>query len=169
MSDKKQHIVANIDSIHLNNQVLVVIEFTGDNIMPSDAFIVSQFEEIENETINDFSKFPLLETEHTFEDPFDCHVDNVKRMQELYCNGQEIPRVDIGCDEVVLHLNEKYSDKTFCIEDFENIQYIEFILDKFHIDFINEQNLRHQANKVGFLGQIALENYLTERKNKRGF
>lgn len=169
MNEKKQHIVANIDSIHINNQALVVIEYTGDNIMPSDVFMISHYEEIEDETILDSSKFPLLNKDTLKDDAFDQHLENVQRMEELYCNDQSIPKVDIGCDEVIKHLNDKNPSSRLCIEDFENNQYIEFIKDKFHIDFINEQHLRHQANRVGFLGQIALENYLEDRNKKRGF
>lgn len=169
MTAQKQHIVANIDSVHLNNQVLVVIEYTGDNIMPSNVFMISQFDEIEETVSMDFSKFPKLESDKVFDDAFDQHLHTVKQMQEIYCGGQEIPTVHIACDDVTNHLNEKYEDKVFCIEDFENIQYLEFILDKFHVDFVNEQHLRFQANRVGFLGKITLDNYLEDRMKRRGF
>lgn len=168
MSDKKQHIVVNIDSVHINNQALFVIEFTDDNILPSDVFMISDFDEIEEITNVDFSKFPLLERKNTFDDAFDFHLDNVKQLESLYCNNTEIPRVDIPLDEVVMFLNKKHGSQHTC-EDFENNFYIEYVKDNFHIDFVNENFLKTQAKKVGFFGQMRLEEYLKERKETKGF
>lgn len=168
MSSEKRHIVANIDSVHINNQALCVIEYTGDDIYPSNVFMVSNFDEIE-ETINvDFTHFPKLNDGESFDDPLDQHLHNVSNMSEFYCGGQEVVPVAIPLDEVVCHLNKKHGTQ-LCCEDFLNSHYIEYVMDCFHIDFHVEQSLRWRAGTSPIFGKILLEEYFEKRLKEKGF
>ena len=53
MNNKAKHIVANINAVDISNAILCVLEFYDDNPLPSNVFVIAQYDELEDEISTD--------------------------------------------------------------------------------------------------------------------
>lgn len=162
----KQHIVANINSVDISNSILCVFEYLNDNPLPSQVFLIAQYDELEDSLITDFSHFPKLNIDPSISDSLEQYEYIALSLENEYLNGHKINKVNIPVYQVISYINEL--GNKICSEDFENQHLISYVKNNFHIEFVKEQELRINSNKNMF-SQLFLDQYIKERKQKFGF
>lgn len=168
----KQHIIANIEIRETTDQALCVFEF-DNNILskPSRVIVVSQFDEVDDKIIEDFTEFPKLANQDNLCDNFDNHERNISLMNEHYLKelNEEVQRINVSIFRITQTLREKYDHTDLCYEDILPEHIITFLENEFHVQFAHEEKLRNNVLDGHLFAEVFLQNYLDERKEKLGF
>lgn len=161
INNAKTHLVINANILGLNTAALCVVEYTGDDVFPTDIYPIARYDEMENTFIAIAKEFPsVADIEFTSDEPFDRFLEIEKHIRDNHYHN-DISHVEICGTLISKHLLEKYNENVDYLEvELEELE--RYIKDCFHTQYAKEWQLRDNAHKSPF-HQLGLDEYLKTR------